>query len=567
MEGRRAGPSAQQRGGPTAAWVVTGPAPRPEPAFPGGRTAWRDLTLLAVLLGAAIGLRAWHLTHTEVAARDSIGYIRYAWQLSHEPWLKTIADPKQQQHPGYPLAIALMSPAVRAFDAGPDSLVMQLSAQLVSAIASVLLVVPMYFLGRDLFHRSAGFWATLIVQCLPASGRILTDGLSEGLFLLLAVTAFYGAVRAFQTRSPGWFGVAGAFSALAYLTRPEGALIAGATGLVLLASQCTRAGRTGWRRFLACGAALTLTAVVLGCPLYAITGQLTVKATPRRILHPGSEGPTEPPPLLSLAGGAAPDMPLFAVWLYEDGRHASSSGLKAVIAEFVKGYLYVLWLPLLLGLWWFRDRFRVVPGAWVLLLVSLAILGLMWRVASVLGYVSDRHLLLPLLCGTYWAVAAVPGLVTTVSSALRRWPVLARWKDRLPAATSPVWTVLLLTAFVAATLPKTLEPLHANRDGFRDAGLWLADHARPWDEVIDPYCWSHYYAGKVFLERESPEPPPGETKVCYVVLENALNDHPRLLSDIDNAKERARRGHAVQSWSGHRGDRAFEVVVYETPSP
>lgn len=531
----------------------------------GPDSRWRDAALVALLLLAATGLRAWHLTHTEVAARDSIGYIRYAWQLEHHPWVETIRSPNQQQHPGYPLTVLATSAAVRHFVSGPDTVVMQLGAQLASCLASVLLVLPTFFLGRELFNRGVGFWAALLFQCLPASGRLFADGLSEGVFFLFAATALLGAVRAFRAHSRIWFALTGLFGGLAYLARPEGALIVAATGAVLVAVQCVRSRRVSWRRFLACGACLSAAALAVGGPLVAITGKLTPKNTPGILLQPLKEAISEesaPPP--AGLGGAAADVP-FAVWLTDDGTHRAAGGLEALAKEFVKGCHYVLWGPMLLGLWWFRDRFRLLPGAWVLLLVSLAIMALMWRVASLLGYVSDRHLLLPILCGTYWAVAAAPKLLTGLAALLGRLRFLARLGGRLPTAESPVWAALLLAAAVAGTLPKTLEPLHANRSGFRDAGLWLAEHSRPWDEVIDPYCWSHYYSGKVFLEDESPAPPAGATKVCYVVIEASGREHLRL-REIQRAMECAARGRKVQEWTGRRGKESVEVMVYEAPA-
>ena len=41
------------------------------------------------------------------------------------------------------------------------------SAQLVSALASVLLLVPMFYLGREVFERRIAFWSCLLFQCLP----------------------------------------------------------------------------------------------------------------------------------------------------------------------------------------------------------------------------------------------------------------------------------------------------------------------------------------------------------------------------------------------------------------
>src|SRR5262249_12880890 len=159
--------------------------------------------------------------------------------------------------------------------------------------------------------------------------------------------------------------------------------------------------------------ALGVTAVVVGSPIYLLTGKLTAKPTADRLIQS-----TVAPAPQAAAGGEACAMLPFAVWMPDAGDHTSLWGLRAVAQEFGKGGRYVLWLPMLLGLWWFRDRFRLHPGAWVLVLVGVAVLGLMWRVASLLGYVSDRHLLLPVLCGTCWGVAAVPKLVAVAAAIL-----------------------------------------------------------------------------------------------------------------------------------------------------
>jgi hypothetical protein len=540
MEGHATGTTAQEKGDPA-------PAPR------------RDLALLCLLVLAALGLRAWHLTHTEVAARDSIGFIRYAWQLGHHPWVETIADPHQQQHFGYPFAILAVSYPVRALHPGPETAVMQLSAQLTSCLASVLLVVPSYYLGRELFGRGVGFWAALLFQCLPAGGRVFADGLSEGVFLLFAATALFGAARAFRAWSPAWFALTGVSGALAYLTRPEGALVVAATGLALLAAQCARARRAPWPRFLACGAALSVAAVTVGSPLYLITGKLTVKPSAIGVFENAAEaGAAERP--IPAAGDARAALPL-AVWVPAE----ADRGMKAVGREFAKGGHYVLWLPSLLGMWWFRDRVRRQPGALVMLLVGVAILVLMWRVASLFGYVSDRHLLLALLCAGYPAVATVPRLAALVAAAVRWLPAVGRLGAWLPATSHPMWMALLALGLAGAALPKTLEPLHANRSGFRDAGEWIAGHSRDWDAVKDPYCWADYYSGCVFREDQPAPVPPGERKVAYVVIEKSGREHPRLLKDVKEAEEMSKAGHPVWGWKGQRNKEVVEVVVYEVP--
>src|SRR5262245_43847152 len=150
---------------------------------------WPDLRWLAVLMVLAAGARIWQITHTEVLARDSIGFIRLAWQLEHEPWGDVLH--RAEQHPGYPLLLLAASLPLRHLVHLPTPVALQLSAQVVSATAGVLLIIPMFLLGRALFSPRVAFWACLLFQFLPVSARVLADGLTEATYLFLAVTALY----------------------------------------------------------------------------------------------------------------------------------------------------------------------------------------------------------------------------------------------------------------------------------------------------------------------------------------------------------------------------------------
>ena len=218
---------------------------RPFLDLPGaGWSDWRWLALLFVLVA---GMRAWQFSHTEVTSRDSIAYIRYAGRLEKEPWLRVMAD--SEHHPGYPFAIYLLAKPVR--NLLPDDLprAMQRSAQLVSCIASLLLIVPMFYIGRELFDGRVGFWGALLFQCLPAPGRVLADGLSDPLFLLFGTISLWMAMIALRKGRPGWFILSGLTSALAYLTRTEGALVPPVTCMVLLGLQASGAGDGPGRRW------------------------------------------------------------------------------------------------------------------------------------------------------------------------------------------------------------------------------------------------------------------------------------------------------------------------------
>jgi hypothetical protein len=452
---------------------------------------------------------------------------------------------------------------------------MQLSAQLTSAIAGVLLVVPMFLLGRELFDRRVGFGGSLLFQCLPAGGRVLGDGLSEAVFLLFAAWALYLAARALGGRSVLPFALAGLAGGLAYLTRPEGLLVPAATGLVLVGAQAVGRWRRPWRNLIAGGAALTLATLVTAGPYMALIHGLTVKQSANRVHEYYGKralAPAAPPApdrrLASLGAG----LPLFADWSFPNpDAHKPAErrlwGLVALVDNWVRGFFWSSWLPALVGLWVRRDRFRLVPGVWVGVVVCAAIALSLYGVAVVVGYLSDRHMLLIILLGCYWAAAGVPALgagAAALAGRLRPAWRGTRWGD------AGAWALGLWVLLCVAPLAKTLEPLHADRAGFRTAGYWLAEHTLSGDRIDDAYAWANYYAGRVFTEVDPGDElpftpgPAHEPRVRYVVMEVSDNKHARL--NTEKPEDLLAAGGRVE-WKkplSHRKDNAA-VVVYVVP--
>ena len=523
--------------------------------------AWTgaDWRLLALLLAAAAGIRTWQLAHTTVAARDSISFIRVTWQLHEHPlrqWPEVLRN--SEQHPAYPLAILAASESLGLVHHGHLADRMRLSTQLVSALAAVLLVLPVFCLGRELFDRRVGFGSALLLQCLPVSGRILADGLSESLFLLFASAALLWSVRALRRpRAPGAFALAGLFSALAYLTRPEGLLIVAATGTVLLAGQAVPSWRRSWRDLCICGAALSLAALLLAAPYMKAIGGFTAKPSGKRIID--SSVVCRPSFFTTDNGQRTTGAVLFAVWKVYDRSPSQRVwwGLGVVGYEIAKGACYVGAAAALLGLWLDRRRIVRLPGFWMMLLVCLGVSYALWRVVVVIGYLSDRHTLLILLCGGPWCVA---GMLAAGEFLLTRLP----WRGLGPRAAMALPVLLALVS-----LPKTLQPLHLHRAGFREAGLWLAENTLPVDHIDDALCWSHYYAGRVFLEGRIYPVPPGYHPRDFVVLEDAGNPHPRSWK-YQLARARVERALAegvkpAKTWMVRRGRRKGTVSVYVLP--
>src|SRR5262249_30946508 len=155
-------------------------------------------------------------------------------------------------------------------------------------------------------------------------------------------------------------------------------------------------------------------------------------------------------------------------------------GVGILALSLASGLVYIGVLPALVGLWTYRDRLRRIPGAWVLPLVALALCGALYLIALFAGYMSDRHVLLLTLMLCFWTVAGV--------IVLGRWLANLTKKPHLAAT----WATILVALLCVGTVVKTLAPLHPERAGFRAAGYWLAEHARPEDRLVDPYSWSSY---------------------------------------------------------------------------
>jgi hypothetical protein len=509
-------------------------------------SGWKDHHWILLGMVLVLLMRLWQLGHTEVASRDTLTYIRVAWQLEHgrlQPVLK-----QASHHPGYPATILAVAHVLQPLLGDDEAQVWQVSAQVASGLASILLFLPTFYLGRQMFSARISFWASLLLQCLPAGGRVMGDGLSEALFLLCASTGLLLALRGVASGCVWQLALAGLCSGLAYLTRPEGVVVAVAAGLVLLALQWTP-WRKPWRRLLAGEAGLVLATLAVAVPFMVLIGKVSVKIATTELMQTSQVEDRDVPEPAAVVGG-----PLWAKWQIDpqiSSRGKLGWGARTLAEMLAKGFFYVLWLPALVGLWWYRERFRSVPGAWVLALTCLLLGVALFRVASYLGYLSERHTLVILMCGMYWAVAAVEGLALA----------LARFT---PWASARCWLLALLLPVAGWGTVKSLQSLHTDRIAYREAGYWMASHTDPEEVIYDPFGWTSYYAGQLFHEPvpgvTAPPPPPPH----YVVIDNTGNSHPHLKGwPIARQLIKDRHGQLLQAWPCPHG----QVEVYELDRP
>jgi 4-amino-4-deoxy-L-arabinose transferase-like glycosyltransferase len=518
-----------------------------------------DWLLIGLLLALVLPLRLWLICNTEVTARDSIGYIRYALQFEQYGWKETLL--KNHQHPGYPAMVWLMSQPVRAIAGATTPENMELSAQLVNLFASLLLIVPMYWLGRQFFDRTVSFGAVVLYQYLPISAQHLSDGISEPVFLVLMVNGLLQAVQAVRERSVWRCQLFGLFAGLAYLTRPEGALLLPAFGIVLVGLQVWPSWRWSARQFFGCGIGAATTAALVGAIYVGTTGQLSNKPTANVIL--GKEGELT-------QSIDATTLHLFAAsFTRADSRGEQfRQSIRAVLSEINQGFHYVAGIPARLGLFWSFGNLRRHPGFWVVAAFVSILVAILIALGMAASYVSDRHVMILVLLGSFFAVHGLRELPRRVLSLLRvndtADAALVWWKRGIRSA--PVWFAILFATVIAVSLPKATQRLHGNRAGNHAAGLWLAQHIEPAENamILDDHNWSHFFSGVFFLEGHEPAFPRDYPSKCYVVTTRARD--PQVDAERQ-ARVVAANAKVVYTWPENIDPEKARVVVYAQSRP
>jgi hypothetical protein len=447
----------------------------------------------------------------------------------------------------------LVSWPVRAV-AGTDCDSMVLSAQIANAIAGVLLVFPMFALGRLLFNRRTAFFAVALFQALPVAARVTSDGLSDGLFLLVTTTTLWLAVRALRHPSAGGFALCGIGVGFGYLVRPEGVLAAGAVGIVVALLLLAR--RWQPRTAMAAYAGLAAGMLLTGIPYVALTGHLSNKPTAHRVeqklrqllgIDPVDVGPT----------ARHSGVMLLAEW-YLDPNGGSRDPdwtwvLQALGSETFKSFHYAPAALALAGLWFYRRRLTIDPaGSLLLVMIGMQAVAL-WAAAMTgdQAYVSERHTLVIVLAGSFWAAAAIP--------------IVARWVAARTGMAGRGWAVATLLVLVASAVPVAAKPLHANRAGHHAAGLWLAAHVGPDDFILDPFEWAQFYASRTGTPVK-PHPDGWKPHVHYVVLEPGDKQRSCLPKRIW-ANEVAASGTMVFHWPANVAPEQAKVQVFRTLAP
>jgi len=169
---------------------------------------FRTWHILILLLFIAFALRLVLLLQPEVIHNDGTDYISHAKEVLAGNWMGGRSGPV------YPALIALAyTTLIRNYE---------LAGILVSVIFGTLLVLPVFYLGKEIFSEKVGVLSGLLVAVqrflYTPSGSVLTESTYH---FFIATLVLFGW-RAFRQGKFHHVLLFSFFTSLAYLTRPEG---------------------------------------------------------------------------------------------------------------------------------------------------------------------------------------------------------------------------------------------------------------------------------------------------------------------------------------------------------
>ncbi len=178
-----------------------------------------DAVILTLLVIAGVAIRFYLLRFHDVISADGTAYVGAARALG-----RGNVGPLST-YGLYPALIWLFS--LPGFD--PEA-----TGRVMSVLFGGLLAVPVYLLGRELFSRSTALAACIALLAWPSLLNWSCEVMTQATYTFFTLAGFYGVWKTVKSRSAGWGAAAGTLLGLAFLTRPEGLLLALAVPLPLL---------------------------------------------------------------------------------------------------------------------------------------------------------------------------------------------------------------------------------------------------------------------------------------------------------------------------------------------
>lgn len=362
----------------------------------------------------------------------------------------------------------------------------ELAGRLASSFFGILMILPVYYLGKRVFGRQVAFISVLLLIVHPYIRRFSADVLKESTYLFFLATAIWFSWRTLdQDKIYGYLFIP-FFTTLAYLTRPDGIEVFVIVFFYVLFvkkfSHPAERGKTTLLLLLAAGTFL----LPYFLDLREMTGEWTLSKTKSVEGLFGFEWIREGPSF-------------FLNRLFHT--------LKKLNLEFISIYHPLYIILFFIGLW--KKRASLLKqGEWFLLsffllhYLILFLLILNQTVWSADGdpqefLFSGRHLLPLILFSIFWAGEGFIEVSSRVHRRIQSLRLFSRFTMGKRSAISGVMMLILMLTFI---LPKTLKPQRYDRLPEKWAGTWIKSQPGTGSALFTTQPRVAYYAGE-HLER------------------------------------------------------------------
>jgi hypothetical protein len=426
----------------------------------------------AILLFISLLLTIYLFFRTYVISLDgAFQYIPIAKDFASGFFRRALSH---NQQPLYPFIIAFVSRWIPDFE---------LAGKFVSSFFGILIIFPVYFLGKRIFDERIAFVSTLFLVIHPYIRRFSADVLKESTYIFFLGVAIWLAWRTIQDEKKYPFLFIPILSVLAYFVRPDGIeVLLIAFFYVLFVKKFSIPGNKRTVVLL-----LILSSCILLLPYLFYIRELRGEWTFSK---------------------AKSIVEMLGVGVLKDGvplAHKILYSLKRLNLEiFAIGhpvYVFLLIVGLLKGIF---SRFKSGEG----FLLSFCLLHYVVLFLLILnvtewggdgtikaGYLSSRHVLPLLLFSIYWVGK---GLMAIYEWICKKTESFLLFHRLTPIEQSAIIFVALLVLLSAVILPKTLKPQRYERLPEKWAGLWIKNQSGEGTIIFTTVPRVAYYAGGNF---------------------------------------------------------------------
>ncbi len=399
------------------------------------------LFLVSLLLSIYFFLRTY-----AISLDGAFQYIPLAKDFASGLFRKALSH---NQQPLYPLIVAFVSRWVSDFE---------LAGKFVSSSFGILVIFPVYFLGKRIFDEKIAFLSSIFLVIHPYLRRFSADVLKESTYLFFLGTAIWFAWRTIQSQKRYPYLFIPLFSALAYLVRPDGFEVLLVVLFYFVFAK--KFGGPGSKRMVIL--LLLLSSTILFLPylihLREVKGEWTLSKAK------SIEG------MLGLR--AAGDVVPFAQKIFYSLKRLNLE----ILSRFHPVYVFLLIVGLLKRLFsglktgeGFLLSFCVLCyGVLFLMVLNTTEWGADKTVQ--IDHLSGRHVLPLLLVSIYWIGEGFVAVYQWAYNKIESHRFLPHLEPKRKSIL--VWATLLVIV-LAIVLPKTLKPQRYERLTEKRAGIWI----------------------------------------------------------------------------------------------